>query len=1209
MRPEGEGGTGVPEPEGQLWPVWEFAAGYAPLARYVTPGAITGDPDLKARLTLDEQHDLAADARDRVRAGRLFELLREQGIRFDNQPWASAEGVQQVRHPWWILRERFANCLDLTLLYAGMCLASSAGAMLALGERHALVLLTLGRLHEEGARSAVFELEGFAEAGEDPGVLEGSGAALSAALERRDLEALDPVELTGGGGFQAACAKAHDRWRPDEAIHLVDVPYLQALPPGDPRGSFRERSHPESFRPSIRLRVPSGGTRLKPFVAHAKMIEELTGRDGMQALIGEGGRGKSTIARHLAERAEDGAAWFLDASDRAALAGSLAEAMFAEKPRSEHESLDDPVERKSMWETAKAYLSTTSQPWLVVLDNADGDPASLRGMLPSPKPGQTILVTSINRQWVDIAGFTPHFLAKVGPADLGGFGEGKIAELIDGRPLLLEAFERLARDTSWDGRRLPSPLPAVRPELAGPAAFWALLQGVETFDETARDAAAFAGFLPASGQPVEVLRRLVADVEPALDRLVGAGLLARDRNACTVRLHRLFGEAIRTDLEASDPALCDRVARRLTAEPGALAVLDERGDLATVSRLDGRLTAIDEAAAAPERELGLCLHGAGVLLELHGHTESSGQTFERAERHLPDDPGLRADCLLGRARTVNQHHKDEPELLEKAIGWARQAHELKLAARANGPAYRALAMEGLLMRPLANFSDPGEPRNKVLDEAQEILEEADRRRQELPDDEVLPAEKARSRYNLAGVRIPKAKASPARAAEHLAVAERIYREVAAWRNEIYDRMVHPHIAACIHGIAIVAYYRAMLLPGDDLRRTTLLREATAKAGEALKQRELLDGSADLNEAAKSAALLAKIALARTTLPPKRSRENAVKVGAEAIDELEQRDLLPPRVPPLPRGRDGAREAIDEWARSDALRRVVGAFGDPPPEDVDLRGLLGWLDEFSDRWDSRAGERDAGEGAELPLETRQLVERAAASLGLAGGGVEPRGRYDVVLILGGLARACISRPAYTAEAIAESKLEVGRIVAIGAFRELSEGERALFEAVAGESAANEFEAMDRGVRRAFDLEAPSAESGPEDVENPHARWRVHEYAMDGTVLEVAAAPSSEPEERRANTADTLTWLAERRVDFRAVERVLIVTTDIYVPFQQADALRTLGLPYEVEVEVAGVIPGLVDSQLAHGFEPHKYLQEIRSTIRAFRRLERALEGDA
>jgi hypothetical protein len=327
-----------------------------------------------------------------------------------------------------------------------------------------------------------------------------------------------------------------------------------------------------------------------------------------------------------------------------------------------------------------------------------------------------------------------------------------------------------------------------------------------------------------------------------------------------------------------------------------------------------------------------------------------------------------------------------------------------------------------------------------------------------------------------------------------------------------------------------------------------------------------------------------------------------------MEGLREGDRLPARVSPFPPGRDGLEEAIDRWARSPALRQVVGAFGEVPPDDLDLPLLLEWLDKFSDRWDFRKGERDIGVSPEFVPATREVVEAGASALGLVASGAGPQGRYDYVLILGGLARACLSRPLYTARALEAGELEAGEVIAIGAFRDLSEGELALLASFGESSAGDEFEAMDLGIRAAFDLEEPAARRG-EELESRNFSWRVHEYrTAAGMPLLVAAAPSTEPEVRRANTADTLAWLVDTQVELMSGQRLLIVTTDIYVPFQQADALRMLALPHGVEVEVVGVVPGLVDRRLAHEFTPDKYLQEIRSTIRSLRRLHAVLEAE-
>ena len=72
----------------------------------------------------------------------------------------------------------------------------------------------------------------------------------------------------------------------------------------------------------------------------------------------------------------------------------------------------------------------------------------------------------------------------------------------------------------------------------------------------------------------------------------------------------------------------------------------------------------------------------------------------------------------------------------------------------------------------------------------------------------------------------------------------------------------------------------------------------------------------------------------------------------------------------------------------------------------------------------------------------------------------------------------------------------------------------------------------------------------------------------------------------------------------------MTIAIYVPAQQAAALRMLALPFDVRVETIGVVPGSVLPELAQTFTPSHYLQEIRSAIRGYRALhEAALEHSA
>jgi hypothetical protein len=307
-----------------------------------------------------------------------------------------------------------------------------------------------------------------------------------------------------------------------------------------------------------------------------------------------------------------------------------------------------------------------------------------------------------------------------------------------------------------------------------------------------------------------------------------------------------------------------------------------------------------------------------------------------------------------------------------------------------------------------------------------------------------------------------------------------------------------------------------------------------------------------------------------------------------------------RRPPDDRARaDRVVAAIEDWARSVALGEAIALSGGERPADLDLVGLMAWLEEFSGRWDFR-------DGRERNLVSEPALEPVADALGLVKGGMAPKGSYDHVLILGGLARACLARPLHAAKLIGEHAIEVGSVTALGGYRELQGDELGVVESVTGDrisgvGVADEFEAMDAGIRFAFELSSPSAERG-EESDLVGASWRVREYdAKDRMPLHIVAAPSAEPGGRRTNTPDSIEWFATELAELQPGQRVLVITSDIYVPYQHADALRVMGLPCEVEVDTVGIQPGDVDPRLNQVFAPHAYLQETRSTILAFNKL--------
>lgn len=310
--------------------------------------------------------------------------------------------------------------------------------------------------------------------------------------------------------------------------------------------------------------------------------------------------------------------------------------------------------------------------------------------------------------------------------------------------------------------------------------------------------------------------------------------------------------------------------------------------------------------------------------------------------------------------------------------------------------------------------------------------------------------------------------------------------------------------------------------------------------------------------------------------------------------------------PVPQFRVGANEqAIREWVGSEPIRDLVQVFGgdtDAVFAGDDLGAWLARLDEFSDRWDSRQGsERNVAAGLELTAHQIRIVEGASEALGLTRSSEPHSDTYDHLLMLGGLLRACVTRPAFAAHLVLNDRIQVGSVTALGGHRPFRGDEFELARRAGFEDVSDEFSALDAGTRRAFGLGAPTSEEGqPLDVDN--AAWSIRTYATsDGTKVRVAAAPSSQPELRRANTADSYAWFAQEVGSVSAGSRILIITTAIYVPAQHAAAVRMLSLPFGAIVETVGIIPGEVIPELDQQFTPSNYLQEIRSAIRSLREL--------
>ncbi|MEU4339124.1 hypothetical protein AB0F59_31510 [Micromonospora lupini] len=293
--------------------------------------------------------------------------------------------------------------------------------------------------------------------------------------------------------------------------------------------------------------------------------------------------------------------------------------------------------------------------------------------------------------------------------------------------------------------------------------------------------------------------------------------------------------------------------------------------------------------------------------------------------------------------------------------------------------------------------------------------------------------------------------------------------------------------------------------------------------------------------------------------------------------------------------------VRAWVDSTPLRGLVRHFGGHWPAG-DLPEVLRFLDDFSARhWDFRQGrERPDAREPTFDASTSRLVLDAAATLGLVRATPPARPAYAHLVVLGGLAHACVRRVAYAAHLLRTGLRVTGEVAVLGSFRPLSEWERATLADAGLPPDETEVDVLDTAVRQVFGVTAPTEQAGV-DAGHPHHSWSSRTCRPRGLpAVRVLAAPSSEPHRRRAHTADTQRFWAEH-VRLAPGDEVLMVTAPIYVPFQHCDALRTLAVPYGCAIETVGVDPTLADLAVLpeQTLTPGRYLQEIRSTIRSMR----------
>ena len=302
--------------------------------------------------------------------------------------------------------------------------------------------------------------------------------------------------------------------------------------------------------------------------------------------------------------------------------------------------------------------------------------------------------------------------------------------------------------------------------------------------------------------------------------------------------------------------------------------------------------------------------------------------------------------------------------------------------------------------------------------------------------------------------------------------------------------------------------------------------------------------------------------------------------------------------------------IDSWLYSNELKNIVKAFGGTFPKTSNRYETAKWLLKFSECWDYRnhqkqARDKKTGENARWQISSSKITEAQKSAvingiyaLGLIGIHRPSKTDFDYIVALGGARFSCLYRPRYMYKLITEYGITAKAAVLLSGMRPISESERLATDTYAP-NAATEYDLINAGGEQSFELPANYREEIYHH-ENPNKSWAVRTYDTPANVLPLfsLSGPSSDPEKRRANSADTYQFFLEK-FNVKSGQKLLLITSQIYVPYQQIEALRTLAVPNGLYIETVG-FPVEWSNQLQGMMEPANYLQEIRSTIQAINR---------
>lgn len=317
------------------------------------------------------------------------------------------------------------------------------------------------------------------------------------------------------------------------------------------------------------------------------------------------------------------------------------------------------------------------------------------------------------------------------------------------------------------------------------------------------------------------------------------------------------------------------------------------------------------------------------------------------------------------------------------------------------------------------------------------------------------------------------------------------------------------------------------------------------------------------------------------------------------------------------------EELPKW-----LDDVVGPAGELDgsmcPDHVDvLRRALILERRTADHFNFRGGgtgqyrERAQATTASFDDGLRSRIFHYTRQLGLVDAETPQFRRYDMTLVLGGGYKSPQLRARLAAD-LSSTGVDLGRLYFLGSPRFLiADPPEAPEVAYYADHARDEFDLMAAGAQREFGLAVHEPKflcgctaatelcpkwlrSHGDDVADTPAEY-THERIADLTDDEgrtrgwVLSASTHRPP-YRPDTTDTFS-LWTRVAEPHVGQRALVVTTQVFVPFQTFDGIKRLYLSHGVEVDAVGFGEAWGDRPLTAEY----LLQETLSAIRSARRL--------